>query len=267
MSRSLTKNLILILIVLLIIKFALEYAKAKPYIKPELKVNFTEPEIGKATVPIKKIGKNVLFDQAHQKKYSIYSDYSKFVSLFAEGKCKIKVAEENLEDLSDVDILILIAPTKSYSDKEIEAIKGALERGLTLLVMGEKESAENLNKLLLEVGIVLNKDTVYDLRNYSVLYKYPIISKFMYTGVETNVSKIVVYDACSLYTFGPASPVAIAGESANSTLSIKGELAIAAMSVYKKGKIFVVCDTDIFSNEYIKNFDNENFVRNLINSS
>lgn len=269
--KKITKVLLIVFLILLAVRVS-SYFKASPYAKPEVEVNFTEPEFGKAVVPMQRERKQVAFDQAHQgeeRRHSIYSDYSKFASLFGERGFKIK-SIDGIKEL-DADVLVLLAPTVDYTDEEIKIIKDAVSSGTALIILGEAEGAEALNKLLMDFGIIFNRDYIYDLQSYSVLYKYPIISDFKITALEKNVSKIAIYEGCSLHTFGLATSVAFAGKGAKSSTDTYGVdatgLAVAAISKYNEGEIFAICDSDIFSNKFIRNFDNENFARNLINWS
>jgi hypothetical protein len=76
-----------------------------------------------------------------------------------------------------------------------------------------------------------------------------------------------VYDGCSIDTFSPAVTVAYGGNSTKSSFGVKKEIGVIATSTYGSGKVFAICDSDIFSNSHIKELDNENLARNLVNWS
>lgn len=269
MNKKINKILFVIIIFLIGIKFFVEYFELKiPVKKHEIEIGFVEPR--KALIEnltMEKKRGNALFEQSHQLSHSIYADLSRFASFFGEAGFKIKAADEELGDLSNVDILVIVSPTKEYNETEREKILSMLRIGGTLIVLGERTSSEILNRISLDFGMIFNKDKVYDLYNYSVIAQNPIVSEFYKSRISQNVSEIVLYDACSINTFGSAVGLAFTSETGKSTLGYEGRIPVAAISTYGSGKIFAICDTDLFTNKNMKKFDNEIFVKNLISWS
>jgi len=260
-------NLILISIIamLLVIEFAM-YSQS--YTKPKMEVSYDLPKPSNVTVEIIKNKRYVLFEQAHQDQHSIYKDYTTFASLFGQSDSSIVSEDyERIKSLDGFDVLVLLTPNTSYSDEEIDLITDAVSNGMTLIIIGEKNSQNILNKVVLNFGITYNDDYVYDLEQYFEFYKNPIISNFTSGGLTRNVNYVAIYNGCSMDIFYPAKPVALGSSSTESSSGVKKEMNLIAVSALGSGKIFAICDSDIFSNAHIKELDNENLARNLVNWS
>jgi hypothetical protein len=261
--ENLSKVLFVVFLILLAARISIYSVPRKEYPRPSYVINVTEPRGILAKIEVKENKRKVAFDELHNSLHSIYSTYSQFASLFKSSNSEVIVLEEI--ELKDVDVLILLSPTSSYSKEEMNEILSAVKNGTTLIVLGEGVASEELNKITFNFGITLTDDLIYDLYNYLMLYKNPIIFEFSPSPLIQNVSEIVLYDACSLDIFGDAEAIAVT--SAKSTLDKKGRLNVIAISRYGRGEVFVVCDSDIFSNEGIKNLDNEILAINLVNWS
>lgn len=258
-------NLILLAIVLFLI-FVKIVSYREAYTKPKIEVNYTSPGPSNATVEIIKNVRNVLFEQAHQDQHSIYQDYTEFASLFGKSGSYISsIDSERITSVKGVDILVLLTPNMTYSDKEIDTILGGVKGSMTLIIIGDRKIQDTLNRLSMNFGIIFNNDYIYDLENYFEFYKNPIINNF--TSLNESVKHIAVYDGCSIDTFSPAVTVAFGGNSTKSSLGIAKRIGVIAVSSFGSGKIFAICDSDIFSNAHTKELDNENLARNLVNWS
>lgn len=277
-APSLRLNLVLLAIVLFLsfLAFSRAILHKEAYIKPKIEVNYNLPQPSNITVEIKKNERSVLFEQAHQDKHSIYKDYTKFASLFGESGSPIMSIDSkrlSTTGMEGVDIIVLLMPNTSYSDEEMGTILDSVKKGTTLIIIGDRGVQDTLNRLGISIGITFNDDYIYDLENYFEFYKNPIVISFASNITENsadnltkNISRIAIYDGCSLDTFFPAAVVAFGSDSTKSSAD-KGKIGAIAVSSLGSGKIFAICDADIFSDANIKELDNENLARNLVNWS
>ena len=260
----------LIVILLGLIVFSL-LPRFEEFTRPEIQVTIPEIETTKEVVVEKNV-RTVVFDLGHGSKHSPFVEYSRFASLFIDSESRISTINGSIENLGGTDVLVVISPNATYTHEEMDILDKAVKNGMTLILLGEKESASNLNELSVNNGILLNDVRVYDLTNYWLFYRNPILGEFAennFTGNLTlDLEKVVMRDACSLTVVKPASNVIYTKETASSSLKVeKGKLAVVAIAEIGEGKILTVCDTDMFTNKNIELFDNLVFARNVVNWS
>ncbi|MEK6910047.1 MAG: DUF4350 domain-containing protein [Candidatus Aenigmatarchaeota archaeon] len=266
-----TKLMIALIVILTgLIVFSL-LPRFEEFTRPDIQVSIPEVEVTKEVVVEKNV-RNVAFDLGHGSKYSPFVEYSRFASLFKESESWISTINGSIENLVGTDVLVIVSSNAIYTKEETDVLDKAVKDGMTLILLGEKESASNLNELSLNNGILLNDVRVYDLTNYWLFYRNPILGEFAennFTGNLTlDLEKVVMRDACSLTVVKPASNVIYTKETASSSLKVeKGRLAVAAVAEIGGGKVLAVCDTDMFTNKNIELFDNLVFARNVVNWS
>lgn len=261
--------LILILATVLIMSILRELIFYIPYTKPRVEVSIEEPRKSFPNVTLVQKTGRIVFDQVHDNSFSTYEGYSHFASLFKSTGFDVYVVEDRILfnlALEDATALVLVAPNESYTKKERASIMDAVENGLTLILIGDKNRVDALNKISFEYDIIFNNDYVYDLYNNSLSYKYPLISNFVEDEITKNLTEIVIYEGCSLDTFKDSNTIAFAGENARSSeISFEKNLAMLATSSNGKGKIFAICDSEIFTNKNIGKYDNEILAVNIVN--
>lgn len=261
-------RLMIALIVILIglIVFSL-LPRFEEFTRPDIQVKIPEVETTKEVV-IEKNVRNVAFDLGHGSKYSPFVEYSRFASLFIDSESRISTINGSIENLGGIDVLVVISPNATYTQEEMDIIDAAVKNGMTLILLGEKESATNLNELSVNRGILFNDIRVYDLTNYWLFYRNPVLGEFVEHNLTVDLEKIVAHDACGLTVVKPASSVVYTKETASSSLRVeKGKLPVAAVAEIGDGKILAVCDTEIFTNKNIELFDNLVLARNVVNWS
>jgi len=259
-------RLMIALIVILIglIVFSL-LPRFEEFTRPDIQVSISEVETTKEVIVDKNI-RNVAFDLGHNPKYSPFVEYSRLASLFRDSESWISTVNSSIENLAGVDVLIVISPNTTYTQEEMGILDRAVKNGMTLILLGEKESANVLNEISVNTGILFNNERVYDLVNYWLFYRNPALGEFVEHNLTVDLEKIVTHDACDLTVVKPASSVVYTKETASSSLRVeKGKLPVVAVSEIENGKVLAVCDTEIFTNKNIELFDNLVFARNIVN--
>jgi hypothetical protein len=188
--------------------------------------------------------------------------------MFFEAGFEFQVVEEKEklnETLPQAKVLIVARPSESYGELR-DAITDFVARGGTLILIGDRNRSvvENLNELSVQFGIVFNRDYIYDLYHYHLLYSYPRISKFEEHKLTRYLQDFVVYDSPSLTVFGDAQALAHPATTAKSTLGFE-EIAVLAMASHGKGYVVAMADGDAWTDENLGQFDNHLLLTNLIN--
>lgn len=216
-------------------------------------------------VQLKNATGKIIFDESHDEKHSIFADYTTFASFFKTAGYDVVTESEKLEKI-EAKALVLVAPNEDFTQKERDAIVSAVRSGVDLLLIVDRGSQTVLNSLSINFDILFNDDYVYDQKQYSVNFRYPLISDFTNSTLVTNVSSIVIYDGCGLRVFGKAEPVAFGGENAASiSLQYGGKIPVIATSKFGVGKIFAICDSELFTDKNIVTADNKLLAKNLVN--
>ena len=258
--------IVLIVILLGLIVFSL-LPRFEEFTRPDIRVSISEVETTKEVV-IEKNVRNVTFDLGHASKYSPFVEYSGFASLFIDSESRISTINGSIENLGGIDVLVVISPDATYTQEEMDMLTTAVKEGMTLILLGEKESANVLNEISANAGILFNNERVYDLANYWLFYRNPVLGEFVEHNLTVDLEKIVTHDACDLTVVKPASSVVYTKETASSSLRTeKGKLSVVAVSDIGDGKVLAVCDTEIFTNKNIELFDNLVLARNVVNWS
>lgn len=267
--KNIIKILLAIVIILTIIRVYQEAILLPGPVKPLTKPNFTEPKFLNVTIGvIEKPGKLVVFEQSHQDSRSIFTDFSQFASIFTEAKFEVKATTEEdvVDEIKGADVLVLLAPTKSYSEEEATAIKELVGNGTTLIVLGEPDSARVVNQIALSYGISFNQDLVYDTERYVIVYKYPLITSFNTSTMTKGLTDVALIEGCSL-SLSSAQPLAFSSKTTKSSSLIYATNFPLMATASGKEKVFVICDSDLFSNKFLKSFDHEILARNIVNWS
>ncbi len=262
-------NLVLSTLVVILVGLIVFSLLPRPeeFTRPNIVVYIPDAKTTKE-VAVEKNVRNVAFDLGHESKYSPFVEYSRFTSLFRDSESWISTINGSIENLVGVDVLVIISPDITYTKEETDLLDMAVKRGMTLILLGEKETASNLNELSVNAGILFNDVGVYDLANYWLFYRNPVMEEFVEHNLTADLEKVVIHDACSLTVVKPASTVVYTKETASSSLKVeKGKLPVVAVAEIGDGKVLAVCDTEIFTNKNIELFDNLVFARNIVNWS
>ncbi len=258
--------IVLSLVLIVLIVFSL-LPRFEGFTRPDIQVKIPEVKTTKEVVVEKNV-RNVAFDLGHASKHSPFVEYSRFASLFIDSESRISAINGSIENLGGTDVLVVISPNATYTQKEMDILTTAVKEGMTLILLGEKESANVLNELSVNTGILFNDERIYDLANYWLFYRNPVLEEFVEHNLTVDLEKIVTHDACDLTVVKPASSVMYTKETASSSLRVeKGKLPVVATAEIENGKVLAICDTEIFTNKNIELFDNLVFARNVVNWS
>lgn len=154
----------------------------------------------------------IVFDNSHGQYYDserlgyFISDLRKLASVYINSRNPL-----SSDLLSNATILILTNPKAPLTDEEVAAIRGFVEKGGVLIVMGDWYryiNDEALNKLTAPAGIRFTKTSVWDKQHYDYRYYFPLIR--VKTGSElgdylaSRVKKPIKYSGCYLELNGSA---------------------------------------------------------------
>jgi len=176
-----------------------------------------------------------------------------------------KISEENLVES---DILVLINLYKKFSSKEKETIWSFIEKGGSLLCLGDhtgmSQIREPFNELLSPMKIEYNFDCAQYLKgewkNEFEFFNSPInkrITSIKDTGIGVGASLKIGLDVMPLinakYGFSDKgnpnnSRLGYLGDRIYSNGEFLGDLVLVAVKNYKKGKVLVFGDTSSFQN-------------------
>jgi hypothetical protein len=185
--------------------------------------------------------------------------------------------------LSEADILLIGCPARvSFSNDDIEAVAKYVREGGNLLVIsdagGDLAHETNLNDLVAEFGIEIESTTVRDSRNVGSAVA-PVLDNINVShAANKNVMRLVVGGGTTLSVIWPAVPLVSTGKTSVveqylpkeshpwKIVKVGENFPIAAATMHGQGKVVVVGDIDMFSNdpEYgINALDNGALVRNI----
>lgn len=221
-------------------------------------------EFERANISLEKKGGRVLIDISHDNSFSP-AEYSRLFSLLSEAGYEVELVKENLiASLGGAKALVMISPAQ-LNEEEINEIERFVRRGGSLLLINDPASwSFSLNELGLRFGMAFVNDYVYDLHEHFYYFKYPLLTNFVDHELTRNLSKLAIYEGCSL-SLGKAEPIVLGGKNTRSSLVESKELVLVGISKEGLGKVFAVCDRDIFSDKRIGEFNNEEFLINLLN--
>lgn len=187
------------------------------------------------------------------------------------------------ELLSEADMFVIGCPARvRLSGDDIETIAKYVREGGNLLVItdagGDLAHQTNLNDLVAEFGIEIEYTTVRDTRNVGSAVS-PVIENINVShSTNKNVMRLVVGGGTTLSVVWPAVPLFSTGKTSvveqysptdsHSWKIVKvGEnYPIGAATLHGQGKVVVIGDVDMFSNdaEYgINAMDNGTFIKNV----
>jgi hypothetical protein len=173
-----------------------------------------------------------------------------------------RIAPEN-------SIFIVIGPSVNVTEPRIEALKEYLIEGGTLVLMDETGA---VNPILSGLGLDVAVDgrPMLDPVFYYRSWRMPKITK---VGHELGVENIALNLPSTLDIKGPGlkvlaysssfSFIDLDGDSEPSAGEPTGPFAVAAMTVYGKGRIIIFSDSSIFLNSVIGLGDNLKLLHNI----
>ncbi len=221
----------------------------------------------------------IVFDESHGQYYDsdkldmFISDLKKLYTVYINRNT---ITNKTLENAA---ILIMTNPKTGLLDSEVAAIKGFVERGGVLIVMGDWYKYVNdveLNKLTEDVGIKFTKTSVHDKQFFDYREYYPLVevagdselSQFL----KEKVTKRIKYSGCMLEISGDAKEILRSSKLSfvvdeNGKTIKSGSVVVGAYSSYGKGYIIAIGSSKLASTRYFyenKFYDNRNFMLSLI---
>lgn len=221
----------------------------------------------------------IVFDESHGQ----YYDFDK-LDMFITDLKKLYTVYINRntitnKTLENAAILILTNPKTDLLDSEVAAIKGFVERGGVLIVMGDWYKYVNdveLNKLTEDAGIRFTKTSVHDKQFFDYREYYPLVevagdselSQFL----KERITKRIKYSGCMLEISGDAKEILRSSKLSfvideNGKTIKSGSVVVGAYSSYGEGYIIAIGSSRLASTRYFyenKFYDNRNFMLSLI---
>jgi ABC-type uncharacterized transport system involved in gliding motility auxiliary subunit len=89
---------------------------------------------------------------------------------------------------ADASVVVVLGPTKPFSPKELDALKGYIRGGGRAIVCATPQSEDNLNNLTKEFGIEIRNDLVIDpASNLFGQVAVPVVQKFPYHAITQSL--------------------------------------------------------------------------------
>lgn len=221
----------------------------------------------------------IIYDSYHSWVGSHY--YSQFFSALSESfSVKYSEGRINEKELSSCSILMISAPTKTFSTSEISAIKKFINEGGGLLLGGVgwfwvdeyQKPIENFpfNQIGKEFGVMINDDSVIDPTNKKS-GKYPIFRNFAEHPVTEGLVEICSGYPSSLSVTGNAHSIVMGDEDSYSGYYYSNPYQegdcppIVAALEQGYGRIIFMGQDAFFSDVWIGSYDNLKFGINTFN--
>jgi len=216
----------------------------------------------------------VVFDLAHSNQYQI-SEIEVLVDDLEWQGVQVTTLDEN-EDLGTIlkgaNAFVSIAPTKNFTEDEIQQIQLFVERGGRLLVIADPtrssseytisrvESVQVANKLLEPFHLTFRNDYAYNVYEHEGNFRNVFIQPEDKNELTKNVSEVVFYAArtISSYEFN----VMAGDENTLSSLTdTGGNLCLVALS---GENVLAIGDFTFLTSPYYQVADNYQFLTNIV---
>jgi hypothetical protein len=163
----------------------------------------------------------------------------------------LKSLAENMENLSETDILFLTSPNKAFSAEEIGAIQAFVLSGGKVVVLGEWAgfggfNATATNLMLKPFGIAFGEDTLRE--NNSGMLNF---SSFSSHPITESLKQVTMYQSGSVQSQGSntASILLRSGAGTFRIASNDGSFGTVLASTYGSGKLVLVGDSSCLSSD------------------
>lgn len=218
----------------------------------------------------------ILFDQTHNNKFTFGEIELLRKNLLWQG-AEIQSLEKKSdlgERLSTADAFVIIAPTDSYTEDDIERIESFVERGGRLLVIADptrsyseydterEKSVLIVNKILEPFNLSFRNDYAYNLKNYEGNYRNIYAIPQSSHTLTRNISSLVLYASHSIYT--KRDILIAADEDTVSSLDDQGG-ALSLAGLDESGNVLILGDVTFMTAPYYQVADNHQFVNNISN--
>lgn len=189
----------------------------------------------------------------------------------------------NLENLNDIDTILIISPSKDYSDVDINRLSNFIALGKKVFIGGEwggygSFSATAVNKLLKDANLKIDEDVIKETSqsNYDQSDEQLLISDVISHPISNGVSDLAFYSSASVNLINTQNTKSkIIASSSLLSFAVKANTyksGVVAVSELGAGKIAVsgdssfLLDSDSNSNgiSNIDELNNKNLILNIL---
>ncbi len=163
----------------------------------------------------------------------------------------LKSLAENMENLSETDILFLTSPNKAFSAEEIGAIQAFVLSGGKVVVLGEWAgfggfNATATNLMLKPFGIAFGEDTLRE--NNSGMLNF---ASFSNHPITESLKQVTMYQSGSVQSQGSNTATILLRSGAGTfrIASNDGAFGTVLASTYGSGKLVLVGDSSCLSSD------------------
>ncbi|MBO3768647.1 MAG: S49 family peptidase, partial [Candidatus Brockarchaeota archaeon] len=125
-------------------------------------------------------GNDVVIDYAHSNAFSTQEIESLLTKIVLKGYSFSFLTDSFSlqEKLANAKVFVVIAPTTSFSDQEVEAIKSFVDRGGKLILISAplRTPPSAINSIAYKFAIVFSSGYLYSFRNYWGIYRFIVVS-------------------------------------------------------------------------------------------
>lgn len=217
---------------------------------------------------------NILFDLAHNNKYSL-GEIESLRNLLLQNGAEInelKVKSDLKDMLNKSDAFVIITPTDVFSSDDLELIENFVQRGGRLMVITdptrsyseydtEREKSVILaNEIIKPFFLSFRNDYVYNLSKNEGNYRNVFIEPESSHPITNGVSNLVFYASHSIEA---QSDILLRAEenSFSSLDDLEKKLPVACLD--QSGNVFVIGDMTFLMTPYNQVADNFQFIKNI----
>jgi hypothetical protein len=222
--------------------------------------NFTLPALEAASyedVYNKTTGGVALFDLAHENSYDP-DELNVLLTRVVARNYTVKYLRDKDEmnkTLRGASTFIVTAPKKQYTEEEITLVEDFVRENGTLLLLDDPSRESKINLLSLRLGIVFNRDYLYNLAINDGNYRYVFFTDFKESNITIGLSKVALYVAESITGDG------LLLSDTNTYSSLETEDTFSP--VVTKDRILAIGDITFFLPHYNAAYDNKRFISNI----
>lgn len=216
---------------------------------------------------------DVLVDASHGNAVSPWI-LDAFTRLLAEESLFVGYADnwDLIEDaLNETRALVVACPSIYYSNDEYETIRSWVDKGGTLILLGDA-SADFLNTRTLQGplnslsdhwGIHYGNGYLYDMENNYGFYRNIIVDDIRDSIISEDIDELVFYTAGPVYSKSRGY-MSTPDTAYNSVTERAGEYDVVAMYKVGDSKVIAFGDMSWLIEPYVNSGDNYQLLRNLV---
>ncbi len=146
----------------------------------------------------------VLVDLSHENNFNV-GDLNILLSrIIARGyHIEYLHSGSNLTDhLSDSTSFVVISPTSSFLEADVNLVREFIDGGGRLLLLSEPINKNKINSLAVEFGTLFWNDYLYNLKENDGNFRYIYLTEFVENNITNGLRKIVFYTSSSVFGNG-----------------------------------------------------------------